>query len=150
MTGLEHEAHILVVDDGVEAPHLLAGLLRENGCLASLAQDGREMLETLAAQPFDLIILDLMLSGTSGLDLCRALRARCAVPIIMLTAKGDGTDRIIGIELGADDYVAEPFNSRELLHRVRAILRRANARGKPDQPIRDRNVVFAGQLLDMQ
>lgn len=150
MTKLEPEAHILVVDDDVEVRHLLARLLRENGYRTSLARDGREMREALAAQPTDLIILDLMLPGGSGLDLCREVRTSSAVPIIMLTAKGDDTDRIVGLELGADDYVAKPFNPRELLARVRAVLRRAMARGDPDQPIGGHRVAFADYVLDMQ
>jgi two-component system, OmpR family, response regulator len=150
VTKLEPEAHILVVDDDAEVRHLLARLLRENGYKASLARDGREMRETLAAHPIDLIILDLMLPGRSGLDLCRELRARSAISIIMLTAKGEDTDRIVGLELGADDYVSKPFNPRELLARVRSVLRRAIARGDPDQPIGGRKVAFAEYVLDMQ
>jgi Response regulators consisting of a CheY-like receiver domain and a winged-helix DNA-binding domain len=150
MTRLEPEAHILVVDDDAEVRQLLARLLRENGYRASLARDGREMWECLAAQPTDMVVLDLMLPGRSGLDLCRELRAASAVPIIMLTAKGEDTDRIVGLELGADDYLAKPFNPRELLARVRAVLRRATALGEPDQPIGGQKVGFADYVLDMQ
>ena len=82
------------------------------------------MRESLATAKIDLVILDLMLPGTSGLDLCRELRASSSLPIIMLTAKGEDTDRIVGLELGADDYMPKPFNPRELLARVRAVLRR--------------------------
>ncbi|MFO1129727.1 MAG: response regulator transcription factor [Rhodospirillales bacterium] len=147
---LEPEAHILVVDDDAEVRSLLARLLRENGYRASLARDGREMREALSAQATDLIVLDLMLPGPSGLDLCRELRARSTIPIIMLTAKGEDTDRIVGLELGADDYVAKPFNPRELLARIRSLLRRATARGHLDQPMGGRKVAFADYVLDMQ
>jgi two-component system OmpR family response regulator len=150
VTRLDPEVHILVVDDDAGVRHLLARLLQENGYRTSLARDGREMRESLAASRVDLIVLDVMLPGRSGLDLCRELRARSAVPIIMLTAKGEDTDRIVGLELGADDYVSKPFNPRELLARVRSVLRRAVARDDPDQPIGGRHVAFADFVLDMQ
>lgn len=150
MTKLEPEAHILVVDDDADVRHLLARLLQENGYRTSLARDGREMRESLGVHPVDLIILDLMLPGRSGLDLCRELRATSAVPIIMLTAKGEDTDRVVGLELGADDYVCKPFNPRELLARVRSVLRRTSARSDPDQAIGGRKIEFADYLLDPQ
>lgn len=150
MTTLEPEAHILIVDDDTEVRHLLARLLRENGYHTSLARDGREMREAMVAHPADLIVLDLMLPERSGLDLCRELRTGSSVPIIMLTAKGEDTDRIVGLELGADDYVSKPFNPRELLARIRSVLRRANARGDVDHPIGGRRVAFADYVLDMQ
>ncbi len=126
---MQPEAHILVVDDDGQVRSLIARFLRENGYRASGARDGIEMRETLAAGKVDLIVLDLMLPGVYGLDLCRELRAGSSVPIIMLTAKGEDTDRIVGLELGADDYLPKPFNPRELLARIRAVLRRA-ARGR--------------------
>jgi two-component system OmpR family response regulator len=147
---VEREAHILVVDDDAQVRQLIARFLRENGYRTSIARDGREMNNVLAANAIDLIVLDLMLPGTSGLDLCRDLRASSAVPIIMLTAKGEDTDRIVGLELGADDYVAKPFNPRELLARVRAVLRRAAAKPHADQAIGGRLVSFAGYTLDTQ
>ena len=109
------------------------------------------MEATLAAGAIDLVILDLMLPGRSGLELCRDLRARSALPILMLTAMGDETDRIVGLEMGADDYIAKPFNPRELLARVRAILRRtgaaAAAAGKPAAA--PKRMRFAGWSLDL-
>lgn len=122
---MEPDCHILVVDDDSQVRQLIARFLKESGYRVSGARDGREMREALAAAAIDLIILDLMLPGTSGLELCRELRARSSVPIIMLTAKGEDTDRIVGLELGADDYLPKPFNPRELLARIRAVLRRA-------------------------
>jgi DNA-binding response OmpR family regulator len=136
MSGVEPEAHILVVDDDDQVRQLIGRFLRDNGYRVSGARDGRELWESLASAKIDLVILDLMLPGTSGLDLCRELRASSLIPIIMLTAKGEDTDRIVGLELGADDYMPKPFNPRELLARVRAVLRRAAAgprRGSDDR-----------------
>ena len=106
--------HILVVDDDGQIRQLVAKFLRENGYRVTTARDGREMRQVLADADIDLVILDLMLPGTSGLDLCRDLRKTSSLPIIMLTARGADTDRIVGLELGADDYLAKPFNPREL------------------------------------
>ncbi|MFG1265326.1 MULTISPECIES: response regulator [Xanthobacter] len=118
------EGHILIVDDDAEIRRLAGKFLREHGHKVTSAQDAREMREAMAAGPVDLIILDIMLPGVSGLDLCRDLRRSSNVPIIMLTARGSDVDRIVGLELGADDYLAKPFNPRELLARIHAVLRR--------------------------
>jgi two-component system, OmpR family, response regulator len=150
VSSLQPEAHILVVDDDGQVRQLIGRFLRDTGYRVSGARDGREMRETLASTKIDLIILDLMLPGVSGLDLCRELRASSSVPIIMLTAKGEDTDRIVGLELGADDYIPKPFNPRELLARVRAVLRRAAAKPDPNQPIGGRLISFAGYTLDTQ
>ena len=150
MIGLEQEAHVLVVDDDSQVRQLVARFLRDHGYRTSGARDGREMREALASTKVDLIVLDLMLPGTSGLDLCRELRASSSVPIIMLTARGEDTDRIVGLELGADDYIPKPFNPRELLARVRAVLRRAAARPDATQAIGGRRISFAGYVLDTQ
>jgi two-component system, OmpR family, response regulator len=147
---LQPEAHILVVDDDMQVRQLVARFFRDNGYRVTGARDSREMRETLASATIDLIVLDLMLPGVSGLDLCRELRASSSVPIIMLTAKGEDTDRIVGLELGADDYLPKPFNPRELLARVRAVLRRAAAVHDPDRPIGGRLISFAGYTLDTQ
>jgi two-component system, OmpR family, response regulator len=120
------QTHILVVDDDGEIRRLLAKFLRENGVHVLLARDGREMTAVLATAHVDLIVLDIMLPGTSGLDLCRDLRRTSQLPVIMLTAKGDDTDRIVGLEVGADDYLGKPFNPRELLARINAVLRRSS------------------------
>ncbi len=150
MSGLAQEAHILVVDDDGQVRQLVGRFLREHGYRTSGARDGREMREALASTQVDLIVLDLMLPGTSGLDLCRELRAASSVPIIMLTARGEDTDRIVGLELGADDYIPKPFNPRELLARVRAVLRRAAASPDAARPIGGRRISFAGYVLDTQ
>jgi two-component system, OmpR family, response regulator len=121
------QTHILVVDDDGEIRRLIAKFLRENGFHVLLARDGREMLACLASAHIDLIVLDIMLPGTTGLDLCRNLRRTSSLPVIMLTAKGDDTDRIVGLEIGADDYLSKPFNPRELLARINAVLRRTSA-----------------------
>jgi two-component system OmpR family response regulator len=150
VSGLEQDTHVLVVDDDNQVRQLVARFLREHGYRTSVARDGREMREALVASKVDLIVLDLMLPGTSGLDLCRELRARSSVPIIMLTARGEDTERIVGLELGADDYIPKPFNPRELLARIRAVLRRAAARPDATRPIGGRRISFAGYVLDTQ
>ncbi|MGL4440782.1 MAG: response regulator [Bosea sp. (in: a-proteobacteria)] len=123
----ERQPRILIVDDDGQIRQLLAGFLKEHGLDVAVARDGVDMRAGVAAGNFDLIVLDLMLPGTGGLDLCRELRRTSAVPVIMLTAKGDDTDRIVGLEVGADDYLAKPFNPRELLARIKAVLRRTGS-----------------------
>lgn len=123
------EAHVLVVDDDEQIRKLAAKLLREHGYRVSVARDGREMRQALQSAQIDLIILDIMLPGGNGLDLCREIRASSATPVIMLTALGSDTDRIVGLEIGADDYLSKPFNPRELLARINAVLRRARGGG---------------------
>jgi DNA-binding response OmpR family regulator len=116
--------HILVVDDDPGLRELLQQYLTEQGYEVVAVNDGTAMEQHLAQQPADLVILDLMLPGEDGLTLARKLRAQGAQPIIMLSARGEDIDRIIGLEVGADDYLAKPFNPRELLARIRAVLRR--------------------------
>jgi len=122
-----HTDHILVVDDDADIRQLVGDYLRRNGLRVSQAADGREMRATLETSDVDLIVLDVMMPGEDGLSLCRNLRAgkHRAVPVVMLTARDDETDRIIGLEMGADDYVVKPFSSRELLARITAVIRRA-------------------------
>jgi len=119
--------HILVVDDHREIRELVSRALAKEGFRVSVAADGKAMRNALADGRFDLILLDLMLPGEDGLTLCRALRAESDIPIIMLTAKGEEVDRVIGLEMGADDYLAKPFGSRELVARIKAVLRRTRA-----------------------
>ncbi|MBR0683239.1 response regulator transcription factor [Roseomonas eburnea] len=146
---LPPEAHILVVEDDGEMRTLIAKFLRQNGYRVTGARDGREMWETLGNAPVDLILLDVMLPGQSGLDLTRALRAKTRVPIIMVTARGDETDRIVGLELGADDYIPKPFSRPELLARIRAVLRRARpAEEAPVAELVGDRILFAGWALD--
>jgi len=119
------EPHILVVDDDKGIRDLLQEFFRKRGLRASVAGDGVEMETLMRRTEIDLVVLDVMLPGRSGLELCRDLRARdSSIPIIMLTAVNETTDRVVGLEMGADDYVPKPFDPRELLARIRAVLRR--------------------------
>lgn len=123
---MEHIDHILIVDDDREIRELVSSYLKKNGLRVTTAADGRHMRAFLEANTVDLIVLDLMMPGDDGLVLSRELRAgrHKATPIVMLTARSDEMDRIIGLEMGADDYVAKPFSARELLARIKAVLRR--------------------------
>src|SRR5471030_1025649 len=118
---------VLIVDDDEEIRQLLSVYLEGAGYQAHTAADGEQMWQVLASRPVDLIILDLMLPGDDGLELCRQLRARRNTPVIMLTARGTLVDRILGLELGADDYLPKPFDPRELLVRIKVVLRRAQS-----------------------
>lgn len=140
--------HLLVVDDDAEIRQLLSRYLEQNGYRVTAVADGRGMRAAMAAGDPDLVILDVMLPGEDGVSLCRSLRARSQVPVIMLTARGDETDRVVGLEVGADDYVPKPFSPRELVARVRSVLRRAKA--LPPNLRRDewRRFRFAGWQLD--
>jgi len=117
--------HILVVDDHREIRDALAKYLEKNGMRVTVAANAAAMDVALKAGAFDLIVLDVMMPGEDGLSVCQRLRASRSIPILMLTALGDETDRIVGLEIGADDYLPKPFNPRELLARVKAILRRS-------------------------
>ena len=125
MPGIKN-LHILVVDDDAKVRTLLRRCFEGEGFAVSEAKDGRELLAQLDRQPVSLITLDLNLGGENGLDLARQIRKERNVPIIMLTGKGDAIDRVVGLELGADDYLVKPFELRELLARVRAVLRRSS------------------------
>lgn len=141
--------HLLIVDDDKELCSLLSKFLTQHGYRVAVAHSGKEMTSILAVSRVNLVILDLMLPGEDGLMLCRRLRATSTLPIIMLTAMGDEVDRIIGLEMGADDYVVKAANPRELLARVRAVLRRAGppeARASADQK---RILEFSGWRLDV-
>jgi two-component system OmpR family response regulator len=140
--------HILVVDDDTEIRSLLRDYLQQQGYRVTAVADGKGLRAAVDTSRPDLIILDLMLPGEDGLTLCRELRARSEVPVIMLTARGEETDRIVGLELGADDYVAKPFSPRELLARIKSVLRRA--RSLPDNLKNEESGVFrfAGWTLD--
>ena len=121
---------ILIVDDDREICDLLARFLRKHGLRVETVADGRAMARALDSGRFDLVVLDLMLPGEDGLSLCRHLRATSSLPVIMLTAVAEDTDRIVGLEIGADDYVTKPFNPRELLARIKAVLRRTGGAGR--------------------
>ncbi len=124
-------ARILVVDDEPAVTDLLAYNLRRAHYEVLTAADGREALRLARLSPPDLILLDLMIPEVDGLDVCRELRRTSTVPIIMITARGEETDRVVGLELGADDYICKPFSVRELMARIKAVLRRA-ASGEAD------------------
>ncbi|HEX9684983.1 MAG TPA: response regulator [Burkholderiales bacterium] len=140
--------HILVVDDDAEIRGLLGEYLRKNGCRATVVAEGKAMWTALARGKVDLIVLDLMLPGEDGLELCRKLRAESDTPVIMLTARGEETDRIVGLEIGADDYVAKPFSARELLARIKSVLRRTRSLPRNLRAEEARAIAFAGWRLD--
>jgi len=144
---MSDNAHILVVDDDREIRTLLRDYLEKNGFKATAVADGQETRRALERTRYDLIVLDLMLPHESGLEICRELRTRSDIPIVMLTALGEEVDRIVGLEVGADDYLAKPFSPRELLGRIRAVLRRTLA-PRLLEPNDVRAYTFAGWNLD--
>jgi two-component system, OmpR family, response regulator len=141
-------AHILVVDDDRDIRDLLRDYLEKNGFLATAVADGTETRRALECTRFDLIVLDLMLPHESGLEICRELRTHSDIPIVMLTALGEEIDRVVGLEVGADDYLAKPFSPRELLGRIRAVLRRTQA-GRGAQSTDAVAYGFAGWRLEV-
>ncbi len=147
---MDRTDHILIVDDDAEIRTLLARYLEKNGLRATAVGDGRAMWQALAAAVFDLIVLDLMLPGDDGLTLCRDLRARSDIPVVMLTARGEETDRVVGLEMGADDYLAKPFSARELLARIKSVLRRTRSLPPNLRPDDDARIRFGGWTLDTQ
>jgi two-component system, OmpR family, phosphate regulon response regulator OmpR len=124
--------HVLIVDDDQQIRTMLARFLGEHGMRVTQASDGVNMFKTMETGRFDVIVLDVMMPGEDGFTLCRKLRAESAIPLILLTARNSETDRIVGLELGADDYLGKPFEPRELLARVKALLRRAQPVSGPD------------------
>ncbi len=142
------QKRLLVVDDDLELRELLKRYLTDNGFEVTTVNDGHEMAEALLTGAFSLIILDLMLPGDDGLTLTKKLRKHSDIPIIMLSANGEEVDRIIGIEIGADDYLAKPFNPRELLARIRSLLRRY----QPEEKTSDESInhyTFSSFHLDL-
>ncbi|MEJ6782377.1 response regulator transcription factor [Aminobacter sp. Piv2-1] len=144
---MKAEIHILIVDDDKEIRDLLQEFFQRHGMRVSTARDEDEMQAELRRAPVDLIILDIMLPGKSGLDICRDLRTHSKIPIIMLTAVTETIDRVVGLEMGADDYVPKPFDPRELLARARAVLRRPSAGGAAHRAV-PQLFKFAGWVLD--
>src|ERR1700722_18909982 len=124
---------VLLIDDDQRLVELLASYLEQNGVTVTGAPDGARGLAALEAAAFDAVLLDVMMPGMDGLEVCKRIRQKSRIPVIMLTAKGDETDRVVGLEIGADDYVAKPFSPRELLARLRAVLRRASPDAIADQ-----------------
>ena len=145
---MDTPAHILIVDDDRDISSLLAEYLEKNGYRTSTAADGAAMWKVLDHARIDLIVLDLNLPGEDGLTLCRTLRARSSLPVIMLTARGEPVDRILGLEMGADDYVPKPFEPRELFARIRSVLRRTHALPPKMQEPAERQVRFSGWTMD--
>jgi two-component system, OmpR family, response regulator len=142
--------HLLIVDDDEDILSLLTSFFRKHSHTVTVAADGAAMFAALEDHSIDLVILDLMLRGEDGFSLCRQLRAMSQVPIIMLTAMADHTDRVVGLEMGADDYLTKPFDTRELLARVKAVLRRATAGRAPTTPGETRPALcFANWRLDV-
>ena len=145
---MEQTPHILFVEDDADIRSLVADFLSQNGYRMSVARDGRELDRALEVSRIDLLILDIMLPKEDGLSMCRRIRAMSDIPIIMLTARGSEIDRVVGLEMGADDYLTKPFGTHELLARIRALLRRANVTRAPREQ-RPASLTFAGWKLDL-
>ncbi|CDZ56916.1 response regulator [Neorhizobium galegae] len=142
-------AHVVVVDDHSDIRDLVRQYLEQQGYKVSVAESGSVLRRVLEHHTVDLIILDIMMPGEDGLSVCRQVRATLDVPIIFLTAMAEDTDRILGLELGADDYLVKPFNFRELLARVRAVLRRAANHATPAAARQSKKLRIAGWRVDM-
>ena len=148
---------LLLIDDDVRLFELLRSYLTQNGADVTCAQDGLRGLQALETGTFDAILLDVMMPGMDGLEVCKRVRQKSQIPIIMLTAKGDETDRVVGLELGADDYLPKPFSPRELLARLRAVLRRTNPEATGEKlavgdlavDVPGRVVSVAGKAVDL-
>ncbi len=132
-SGASMSARVLIIDDDLRLHELLATYLGQNGFAVERALDGPAGLTKLEGGAFDAVLLDVMMPGMDGLEVCKRIRRRWDVPVLMLTARGDETDRIVGLEIGADDYLPKPFNPRELLARLKAVLRRVRPEGEVDR-----------------
>ena len=150
MTDIQTLHRLLVVDDDSDIRSLLAEQLGRAGYAVSTAADGNEMRQVLAREHIDLIVLDLNLPREDGLALCRELRVRSTTPVIMLTARSEPIDRVLGLEMGADDYLAKPFEPRELLARIRNVLRRTEALPTNMEPLAMRRALFSGWVFDLE
>ncbi|HEX3839005.1 MAG TPA: response regulator [Steroidobacteraceae bacterium] len=146
---MEQSPHILFVEDDPDIRSLVADFLERNGYRVTAAKDGREMDRLLGVSRIDLLILDIMLPKEDGLSLCRRVRANSSVPIIMLTARASEVDRVVGLEIGADDYLTKPFGTHELLARIRALLRRVQSVVRTPQTRQRSVLLFAGWKLDV-
>jgi two-component system OmpR family response regulator len=145
---MERTPHILVVDDHRDIRDLLARFLTKHGLRASVADSAAAARKSLQAADVDLVVLDIMMPGEDGLSLTRSLRETRDIPVILLTAMGEETDRIVGLEVGADDYLSKPFNPRELLARIKAVLRRAQTLPRPRETSHGR-LAFDRWILDL-
>ena len=147
VNGAAHEsAHVLLVDDDVELVELLSAYLAADGFRVSVAHDGESAVRAVLLEPHDIVVLDVMMPGCSGIEALRRIRVHSTVPVLMLTARGDQESRILGLELGADDYVAKPCVPRELSARLRAILRRTHGRADTDRLAMEVDSVAVGEL----
>jgi two-component system OmpR family response regulator len=147
---MDAQPHLLVVDDHRDIRESLTAYLRKQGYRISTADGVAAARKVLATSAIDLVVLDIMMPGEDGLTLCRSLRETTTVPVILLTAMGEDTDRVVGLEMGADDYVTKPFNPRELLARIKAVLRRTNALPPQRQPLQDDTLRFDRWTLDVR
>lgn len=146
----DHEIQVLIVDDDDDIRTLLSDILQKNGLHVFQAADGNAMWDMLKSRQIDLIVLDLNLPEVDGLTLCRQLRVESSIPVIMLTAKTNSLDRVIGLETGADDYVCKPFEPLELLSRIRSVLRRSHAMATNEKAdFTSSKIVFANWILDV-
>jgi two-component system OmpR family response regulator len=150
MTEDQNMQRLLIVDDDADIRVLLAEQLGRAGYQVSTAADGMQMRKVLEREHVDLIVLDLNLPHEDGLTLCRDLRARSSTPVIMLTARAEPIDRVLGLEMGADDYLAKPFEPRELLARIRNVLRRTEALPANLEPLAMRRASFSGWTFDLE
>jgi DNA-binding response OmpR family regulator len=149
--------HVLLIDDDQKLSDLLSTYLKQNDVEVTAFLDGTRGLAALERGSFDAVLLDIMLPGMTGLEVCKRIRQKSTIPVLMLTAKGDETDRVVGLELGADDYIAKPFGPRELLARLRAVMRRSNpevissklSAGDISVDAETREVKVAGNLIDL-
>jgi len=146
---MTHAASTLLVEDDSEIGALISRYLKANQIDVELVKDGVAMDAALAERKFDLLILDLNLPGEDGLSICRRVRAEGSMPIIIVTAQSEDVDKIVGLEMGADDYVTKPFNPRELLARIRSVLRRTNTAETPEAGFRRQVYRFSGWTLDL-
>lgn len=150
--------HALLVEDDTRLAELTRQYLETHGLAVTVEHDGQRGLDLALRHPFDVVLLDWMLPGRSGLEVCQRLQAHRPVPVIMLTARGEEADRVMGLETGADDYLSKPFSPRELLARIRAVLRRSRARSKPGRALtrgdlqldaNTRTATLEGRVLDL-
>jgi two-component system OmpR family response regulator len=147
---MEVQPHLLVVDDQREIRDLLNAYLSKHGYRVSTAHNAAAARQALTTSAIDLVVLDIVMPGEDGLSLCRFLRETTGVPIILLTAVTEDTDRVVGLEMGADDYVTKPFNPRELLARVKAVLRRTHVLPLLQQPLASSTLHFDGWTLNVR
>src|SRR5471030_357144 len=144
----EAKPHILLVEDARDIREPLARYLREHGYRATTAADSASARKVMKGAAIDLVVLDIMMPGEDGLSLCRSLRETSQIPVVLLTAKGEEVDRIVGLEMGADDYISKPFSPRELVARIAAVLRRTQALPPRQKPPSAERVKFGEWMLD--